>query len=60
MIGLLVLLAMIICGVATTVAWNKWGAAGGILIGLGTIVLIYSLARWLGAFARNGSDPRFF
>jgi hypothetical protein len=58
MIVVTVILAITLAGMAATLAWNKWGAWGGMLIGAGTLTLLLAIARWLGVFARTGPDPR--
>jgi hypothetical protein len=58
MIALVMLLVLALSGAAATAAWNKWGIWGGLLIGIGTALLILALARWCGVFARVGPDPR--
>jgi hypothetical protein len=58
MIGVVIVLVLTLGGLAATLAWNKWGMKGGLLIGLGTALIILALARWLGVFARVGPDLR--
>jgi hypothetical protein len=54
-----IIFALIITFLAGTIAWNKWGALGGLSVGLVTVVLIWFVARWAGVFIVTGPDVRF-